>query len=63
MVEHVEALRRAIAAPQVVVPERESEHAYVRHADGITYECPWQTRPRCLLACRWRTFAEFGLAN
>ena len=50
MVEHVEALRRAIAAPQVVVPERESEHAYVRHADGTTYVCPWQTRLRCLLA-------------
>ena len=50
MVEHAEALRRAIAAPQVVVPERESEHAYVRHADGITYVCPWQTRLRCLLA-------------
>jgi len=50
MVEHAEALRRAIAAPQVVVPQRESEHAYVRHADGITYVCPWQTRLRCLLA-------------
>ena len=50
MAEHAEALRRAIAAPQVVVPERESEHAYVRHADGITYVCPWQTRLRCLLA-------------
>jgi hypothetical protein len=50
MVEHAEALRRAIAARQVVVPERESEHAYVRHADGITYVCPWQTRLRCLLA-------------
>jgi hypothetical protein len=50
IVEHAEALRRAIAAPQVVVPERESEHAYVRHADGITYVCPWQTRLRCLVA-------------
>ena len=50
MVEHAEALRRAITAPQVLVPERESEHAYVRHADGITYVCPWQTRLRCLLA-------------
>src|SRR5271169_5626407 len=49
-VEHAEALRRAIAAPQVVIPELESEHAYVRHADGITYVCPWQTRLRCLLA-------------
>jgi hypothetical protein len=50
MVEHAEALRRAIMTPQTVIPERESEHAYVRHADGITYVCPWQTRLRCLLA-------------
>jgi hypothetical protein len=49
MAEHAEALRRAIAAPQIVVPEQESDHAYVRHADGITYICPWQTRLRCLL--------------
>ncbi len=50
MAEHAEALRRAIAAPQVLVPERETGHAYVRHADGTTYVCPWQTRLRCLLA-------------
>jgi hypothetical protein len=49
-VEHAEAVRRTIAAPQVVVPKQESEHAYVRHADGITYVCPWQTKLRCLLA-------------
>ena len=49
-VEHAEALRRAITTPRVAVPERESEHAYVRRADGITYVCPWQTRLRCLLA-------------
>jgi hypothetical protein len=49
-VEHAEALRRAITTPRVTVPERESEHAYVRRADGITYVCPWQTRLRCLLA-------------
>jgi hypothetical protein len=49
-VEHAEAVRRAITAPQVVVPAQESEHAYVRRADGITYVCPWQTRLRCLLA-------------
>jgi hypothetical protein len=49
-VEHAEALRRATTTPQVTVPERESEHAYVRRADGITYVCPWQTRLRCLLA-------------
>jgi hypothetical protein len=49
-VEHAEALRRAIAAPQVVVPDQESEHAYIRRADGVTYICPWQTRLRCLLS-------------
>jgi hypothetical protein len=50
LAEHAEALRRTLAAPQVVVPDAESDHAYVRHADGVTYVCPWQTRLRCLLA-------------
>jgi hypothetical protein len=49
-IEDEEALRRIIAAPQVMVPEQESEHAYIRRADGVTYVCPWQTRLRCLLA-------------
>jgi hypothetical protein len=49
-VEHAEALRRAITTPWVTVPERESEHAYVRRVEGTTYVCPWQTRLRCLLA-------------
>jgi hypothetical protein len=49
-VEHAEALRRAITTPWVAMPERESEHAYVRRVDGATYMCPWQTRLRCLLA-------------
>jgi hypothetical protein len=49
-VEHAEALRRAITTPWAAVPERESEHAYVRRVDGTTYVCPWQTRLRCLLA-------------
>ncbi len=48
--EHREALRRAIAMPQIVVPDRESEHAYIRRSDGVVYVCPWQTRLRCLLA-------------
>ncbi|HET9967630.1 MAG TPA: hypothetical protein VFQ68_05300 [Streptosporangiaceae bacterium] len=47
--EHAEAMRRVVSAPYVVLPERESEHAYVRRADGTTYICPWQTRLRCLL--------------
>jgi hypothetical protein len=50
--EHAEALHRAITVPQIAVPERESEHAYIRCADGITYVCPWQTRLRCLDAYR-----------
>ncbi len=54
-VEHAEALRRAITTPWVAVPERESEHAYVRRVDGTTYVCPWQTRLRCL--------GEVGLAR
>jgi hypothetical protein len=48
--EQAESLRRAIAAPQIVVPDQESEHAYVRRADGVIYVCPWQTRVRCLLS-------------
>jgi hypothetical protein len=50
LAEHGEALRRLIATPQVALPEQESEHAYVRRVDGVTYVCPWQTRLRCLLA-------------
>ncbi len=49
-VEHAEALHRAITAPQIVVPDQESEHAYIRRADGVTYVSPWQTRLRCLLS-------------
>jgi hypothetical protein len=48
--EQAEALHRAILAPQIVVPEQESEHAYVRRAGDVTYVCPWQTRLRCLLS-------------
>src|SRR4029077_11379627 len=60
-VEHAEALRRAITTPRVTVPERESEHAYVRRADGVTYVCPWQTRLRCLLSYG-RMLSTAGLA-
>ena len=49
-VEQAEALYRAIAAAQIVVPDRESEHAYIRRTEGVTYICPWQTRLRCLLS-------------
>jgi len=63
-VEHAEALRRAITTPGAAVPERESEHAYIRRADGITYVCPWQTRLRCLLAYgQMRSEEEAGPAR
>ena len=48
--EREEAVRRTIALPPIVAPARESEHAYVRWADGTTYVCPWQTRLRSWLA-------------
>jgi hypothetical protein len=50
--EQAEALRRAITAPACLVPEQESEHAYVRRTGGVTYICPWQTRLRCQLPYR-----------
>jgi hypothetical protein len=50
--EQADALHRAITAPQCLVPSRESEHAYVRRAGGVTYICPWQTRLRCQLSYR-----------
>src|SRR5258708_25079932 len=48
--EHAEALRRVTAIPPIVVPEQESEHAYIRWADRVTYVCPWQAPLRSWLA-------------
>ena len=62
--EREEALRRIIALPPIVAPARESEHAYVRWADGMTYVCPWQTRLRSWLALgRLRATAAPPLAD
>ncbi|HJY71214.1 MAG TPA: hypothetical protein VJ347_05490, partial [Streptosporangiaceae bacterium] len=60
-IEHAEALQRAITAPLIVVHDQESEHAYIRRADGVTYICPWQTRLRCLLSYG-RMLSTAGLA-
>jgi hypothetical protein len=49
--EQAAALRRLVTEPDAVIPERESEHAYVRCVDGTLYICPWQTRLRSLLIC------------
>jgi len=56
--EQAESLRRAIAFPALPAPERESDHAYVRWSEGVTYICPWQTRLRSwLVLSRLRTAA------
>jgi hypothetical protein len=56
--EQAESLRRAIAFPSLPAPKRESDHAYVRWSEGITYVCPWQTRLRSwLVLSRLRTAA------
>jgi hypothetical protein len=46
--EQAESLRRVIAGDGM--PDRESEHAYVRRMAGTVYVCPWQVRLRCLVA-------------
>jgi hypothetical protein len=62
--EREDALRRIIALPPIVAPARESNHAYVRWADGTTYVCPWQTRLRSWLALgRLRATAAPPLAD
>jgi hypothetical protein len=48
--EREQALRRIIALPPIVAPRDESEQAYVRRAQGVTYVCPWQSRLRSWLA-------------
>jgi hypothetical protein len=62
--EREQALRRIIALPPIVAPVLESEQAYVRRAQGITYICPWQTRLRSWLALdRLRATAGSLLAD
>jgi hypothetical protein len=48
--EQADSLRRAMALPPLPAPEQESDHAYLRWSEGITYVCPWQTRLRSWLA-------------
>ena len=56
--EQAESLARAIASPPRPAPEQESDHAYVRWSEGVTYVCPWQTRLRSwLVLSRLRTAA------
>jgi hypothetical protein len=56
--EQAESRARAIASPPRPAPERESDDAYVRWLEGVTYICPWQTRLRSwLVLSRLRTAA------
>jgi hypothetical protein len=56
--ERADSLARAIASPARPAPEQESDHAYVRWSEGVTYICPWQTRLRSwLVLSRLRTAA------
>ncbi|WP_046471782.1 hypothetical protein [Allosalinactinospora lopnorensis] len=50
--EHDESLRRLVATPPIVAPERESGHAYVRRVGSQLFVCPWQTRLRSWLGFR-----------
>ncbi len=62
--EQAEALSGLIATPPIAAPRRESGHAYVRWADGVTYICPWQTRLRSWLElARLRSTARPLLAT
>jgi hypothetical protein len=61
--EQADSLRRAIALPPLPAPERESDHAYVRWSEGVTYVCPWQTRLRSWLALTRLRAAAPSLTN
>ena len=62
--EQAESLRRAIAFPSLPAPKRESDHAYVRWSEGVTYICPWQTRLRSwLVLSRLRAAASVWSAE
>ncbi|GAA0679435.1 hypothetical protein GCM10010193_36290 [Kitasatospora atroaurantiaca] len=44
--EQREALAELLGRTPRTLPERESERAFVRVVDGVTYVCPWATRLR-----------------
>ncbi|MBB4934192.1 hypothetical protein F4561_005012 [Lipingzhangella halophila] len=63
-VEHEESLRRLVATPPIVAPERESGHAYIRRVGSQLYVCPWQTRLRSWLGFRdFRSQTPAGLST
>jgi hypothetical protein len=46
----VNRLGEVLQSGEVLQAGAESEHAYVRFADGVVYVCPWQIGLRCQLA-------------
>ena len=52
--EHAAALTALLSVPPRPAPAAESEEAFVRHEDGLTYVCPWRTRLRC-----WSALLDF----
>ena len=53
--EHDAALAAALAVPpRVDLCDGDTEHAYVRHLDGLTYVCPWRLQLRA-----WRALDDF----
>ncbi|GAA2249482.1 MULTISPECIES: hypothetical protein [Kitasatospora] len=46
LVEQRKALAEVVGRTPRALPDRESEQAFVRQLDGVTYVCPWATRLR-----------------
>ncbi len=53
--EQRQALAELLSRTPRALPERESERAFVRVVDGVTYVCPWATRLRS-----WQALDELG---
>ncbi|HET7406294.1 MAG TPA: hypothetical protein VFJ21_04055 [Mycobacteriales bacterium] len=52
--EHAAAMTALLSVPPRPAPAEESEQAFVRQQDGLTYVCPWRTRLRC-----WSALLDF----
>ena len=52
--EHERALAAACAVPPRLSVATDTEHAYVRHLDGLTYVCPWRLQVRA-----WQALEDF----
>ena len=52
--EHQRALAAACAVPPRLDLAADTEHAYVRHLDGLTYVCPWRLQLRA-----WQALEDF----